>query len=207
MSIFGNLFGRKAPPNASSNLGGFKSSAEFLGATLLWQFISAGERILCTDESLSKAIQHVPQRHSRLVEIWANFYVTWLLRVHVKQKFGDDVSRDMMAAVYGRIGTNEDRVSGIESIADGFKFWFRQLDDTLEYAMANPQKINGEDVPFVYPAAFNFIMRDVTSPYAKNAAPDFDGFDVQVAQALAVVQDDSKARIDHVIASAKRLPR
>jgi hypothetical protein len=207
MSILGNLFGRKARPNVASNLSGFKSSAEFLGAILLWQFVSAGERILCTDESLAKAVQHVPQQHRRLVEIWANFYVTWLLRVHVKQKFGDDVTRDMMAAVYGRIGTNEDRVPGIESIADGFKYWFRQLDDTLEYAMANPQKIKGENVPFVYPAAFNFIMRDATSPYAKNTAPEFEGFDVQVAQALAVVQDDSKQRIDHVIASAEGLPR
>jgi hypothetical protein len=203
MSIFGNLFGKKPSPILKTNVDGFQTAAQFLGGILLWQFISGDDPILCNKESLVTATQHVSPQHRKLVHLWENFYVTWLFRVHVKQKFGDDMSRDMMAAVYGRIATNEDRVPGIESISDGIKYWFKQLDEALAHAMANPQRINGENVPFVYPAALNFIMRDDASPYAKNTAPEFDGFDLAVAQALAEVQDSSKPRIDHAIEEAE----
>jgi hypothetical protein len=56
-------------------------------------------------------------------------------------------------------------------------------------------------------ALMNFIMRDDTSPFAKNTTPEFDGFDIAVATALAEVQDASKARIDHTIEKADSLPR
>lgn len=206
MSVFGNLFGKKSSPKLTTNVDGFKSTTEFLGGILLWQFIS-NDRILCTEESLATAAQHVSPQYRKLVHLWENLYVTWLYRVHVKQKFGDDVSRDMMAAVYGRIATNEDRVPGIESISDGIKYWFKQLDETLEQEMANPSVINGASVPFAYPAAMNFIMRDEASPFSKNATPEFDGFDIAVATALAEVQDASKQRIDHTIEKAESLPR
>jgi hypothetical protein len=206
MSIFGELFGKKPSPKLKSNVDGFKSTAQFLGGILLWQFIG-DDRILCTEESLTAAAQNVAPQHRKLVHLWENFYVAWLYRVHVKQKFGDDVSRDMMAAVYGRIATNEDRVPGIESIAEAIKYWFKQLDDALQHEMANPSTIKGERVPFAYPAAMNFIVRDETSPFAKNTTPEFDGFDVAVATALAEVQDASKARIDHTIEKADSLPR
>jgi hypothetical protein len=206
MSIFGNLFGKKPSPKLTSNVDGFKSAAQFLGAILLWQLIS-NDRILCTEESLTSAAQKILPRHRNLVKVWENFYVTWLFRIHVKQIFGDDVSRDMMAAVYGRVATNEDRIPGIEVISDGIKFWFKQLDDALEQEMDNPGVINGQRVPFAYPAAMNFIMRDDGSPFSKNATPEFDGFDIAVATALAEVQDASKQRIDYTIEKAESLPR
>ncbi|MGO9847001.1 MAG: hypothetical protein ACLPKT_10485 [Methylocella sp.] len=206
MSIFGNLFGKKLSPKLTSNVDGFKSTAQFLGAILLWQLIS-NDRILCTEESLTSAAQQIPPQHRNLVKVWENFYVTWLFRVHVKQKFGDDVSRDMMAAVYGRIATNEDRVPGIEIISDAIKYWFKLLDDALEHEMANPAVINDQRLPFAYPAAMNFIMRDDSSPFSKNATPEFDGFDIAVATALEEVRDASKARIDYTIEKAESLPR
>jgi hypothetical protein len=204
MIVFGKLFSKTSSPKLTPNA--FKNTAQFLGGILLWQFIS-DNRILCTEESLVAGTQHVPPRHRTLVNLWENIYVAWLFRGLVKQRFGDEVSRDMMAAVYGRIATNEDRVPGIESIAEALKYWFKQLDDALQHEMTNPTVINGERVPFAYPAAMNFIMCDDSSPFAHSTTPEFDGFDIEVATALAEVQDASKARIDHTIETADSLPR
>ena len=70
-----------------------------------------------------------------------------------------------------------------------------------------PGVINGQRIPFTYPAAMNFIMCDESSPFSKNVTPEFDGFDIAVATALAEVQDASKQRIDYTIKKAESLPR
>jgi hypothetical protein len=117
MAFFGNLFRRKEPTASSGDTWKdtpWPDGPSFLGAALLLQFIPEDRQVL-TDLELANLTAPFAPGMRKLVELWIVVYVTWLMRILVDCKIDDDFSDDMMAAAYGRIATNEDRLPGIES--------------------------------------------------------------------------------------------
>src|SRR3954447_3830448 len=132
MAFFGNLFGRKEPATRVGEV--WVDAPSFLGAQLLLQFVPE-DRPLLTDQELADLTTPFSTEMRTLAELWIVMYVTWLMRLLVSAKFDEDVSDEMMASVYGRIATNQDRLPGIQSIADGIKYWFKELDEGVRDAI------------------------------------------------------------------------
>jgi hypothetical protein len=202
MAFFGNLFRRKEPTASSGDTWKdtpWPDGPSFLGAALLLQFIPEDRQVL-TDLELANLTAPFAPGMRKLVELWIVVYVTWLMRILVDCKIDDDFSDDMMAAAYGRIATNEDRLPGIESIADGIKYWFKELDDGVRDAITNPRKVGGGKLAAVHRLAIRFLTRDSSSPFHGDENPQFDGVDIELAGALEEAKNISKARIDNMIA-------
>jgi hypothetical protein len=204
MGVFGNLFGKEEP--ASRDKAGFKDGPSFVGGVLLYQFFP-GNRPLLTDQKIATLTHEFDPKLRKLVELWLVIYVTWLLRLLAKSKFDEDYARSMMAEVYGRIGTNEDRLPGIADLAQGIKYWFRELDEGVQHAIKNPMKVGGVDLPVVYMLAIRFLARDADSPFRGNPNPDFHDMDISLAGALEQAQNFSKPRIDYTLDAAAKMAR
>jgi hypothetical protein len=116
---------------------------------LLLQFFPE-DRPFLTDQELANLTTSFSTGVRKLAELWIVFYVTWLMQLLVNSKLGEDFSDDMMSAVYRRIATDEDRLPGIELIADGIKYWFKELDDGVREAITNPIKVRGEKLAAVH---------------------------------------------------------
>ena len=185
---------------------GFHSAAEFVGAALLIQFLPE-DRPLITDAELRRMTAGFDAKFRKTVELWIVLYVTWLMKVLAAQKFGDEFARSVMAAVYGRIAANEDRVPGIDSIGETIKYWFKQMDEGANDAVKNPTIVAGEPLPFFYLMGLRFLARDSGSPFCGKPNPVFNDLDMDVATALAEAQDLSKPRIDYTLEQASTMPR
>jgi hypothetical protein len=208
MAFFGNLFGRKEPtaPNGEAwKDEPSKDGPSFLGAALLLQFFPE-DRPFLTDQELASLTRSFSTGVRKLAELWIVMYVTWLMQLLVNSKLGEDFSDDMMAAVYGRIATDGDRLPGIELIADGIKYWFKELDDGVREAITNPIKVRGEKLAAVHMLAIRFLTRDSSSPFHGDEDAQFDNVDVELAVALEEAKNISKPRIDHMIANTKTTP-
>jgi hypothetical protein len=219
MAFFGNLFGRKEPTAPSgepwkdgtsedefSEDEASKDGPSVLGAALLLQFFPE-DRPFLTDQELASLTTSFSTGVRKLAELWIVFYVTWLMQLLVNSKLGEDFSDDMMTAVYRRIATDEDRLPGIELIADGIKYWFKELDDGVREAITNPVKVRGEKLAAVHVLAMRFLTRDSSSPFHGDEDPQFDNVDIELAAALEEAKNISKPRIDRMIATAKTMPR
>ena len=209
MAFFGNLFGRKEPTASSGGAwqdAPWEDGPSFLGAALLLQFIPEDRQLLTDHEIASLTTPFSPEMR-KLVELWIVMYVTWLMGLLVKSRCGEDFSDDMMAAAYGRIATNEDRLPGIELIADGIKYWFNELDDGVRDAITNPMRAGGGKLAAVHRLAIRFLTRDSSSPFHSGENPQFDGVDIELAGALEEAKNISKPRIDSMIATANKMPR
>jgi hypothetical protein len=204
MAFFGNLFGRKEPATRVGEV--WVDAPSFLGAQLLLQFVPE-DRPLLTDQELADLTTPFSTEMRTLAELWIVMYVTWLMRLLVSAKFDEDVSDEMMASVYGRIATNQDRLPGIESIADGIKYWFKELDEGVRDAIRSPMQVAGEELAAVHMLAIGFLTRDSSSPFLGAANLQFSGVDIELAGALEEAKNIAKPRIDELIASAKRMPR
>jgi len=208
MSFFGKLFGRK-PQNESDprvDVTVWKTGPAFVGAVLFSQFMR-GDRVLVSDKEVQNIVNKTRAAYRDIVELWVDLYVVWLLRLLSSSVYGGEFARNVMAEAYGRIAANEDRLPGIEAVAEGMKYWFKVLDDAAQQAIKNPVKMKGEEVPPVYFIALAFMARDRSSPYANSTSAEFDGWDLEVAVALTEAQDISKARIDKLLQDAGRPPR
>jgi hypothetical protein len=204
MAFLANLFGRR---EATASHGGvWKEGPSFLGAALLLQFIPE-ERALLTDQELADLTTPFSPEMRRLAELWIVVYVTWLMRLLVSCKFDEDYADEMMAAVYERIATNENRLPGIESIADGIRYWFRELDDGVRDAINNPMTAGGGKLAAVHALAIRFLTCDSSSPFQGVENPRFDDVDIELAHALEAAKNISKARIDSMIATTKKMPQ
>jgi hypothetical protein len=204
MAFFGSLFGRKEPSVPSGEV--WVDAPSFLGARLLMQFVPE-DRPLLTDQELASLTTPFSPEMRTLAELWIVMYVTWLMRLLVSSKLDEDVSDEMMASVYGRIATNQDRLPGIESIADGIKYWFRELDDGVRDAIRHPIKIDGEELAAVHMLAIGFLTRDSSSPFLGDANLQFHSVDLELAGALEEAKNIAKPRIDELIANATKMPR
>jgi len=208
MSFFGKLFGRK-PQNESDprvDVTVWKTGPAFVGAVLFSQFMR-GDRVLVSDKEVQNIVNKTRAAYRDIVELWVDLYVVWLLRLLSSSVYGGEFARNVMAEAYGRIAANEDRLPGIEAVAEGIKYWFKVLDGAAQQAIKNPVKMKGEEVPPVYFIALAFMARDRSSPYANSTSAEFDGWDLEVAVALTEAQDISKARIDKLLQDAGRPPR
>ena len=216
MALFGNLFGRKEPaaPSGEPWKDGpsedetaedeaAKDGPSVLGGALLLQFFPEDRPFLTDQELASLTTSFSSTGVRKLAELWIVFYVTWLMQLLVNSKLGAEFSDDMMAAVYARITTNEDRLPGIELIADGIKYWFRELDDGVREAITNPIQVRGEKLAAVHMLAMRFLTRDSSSPFHGDENPQFDNVDVELAVALEEAKNISKPRIDHMIATTQ----
>jgi hypothetical protein len=201
---FLDLFGRKEPTASHGDV--WKVRPTFLGAALLLQFIPE-ERGLLTDQELADLTAPFSPEIRKLAALWIVVYVTWLMRLLVNCKFDEDYADRMMAAVYERIATNETRLPGIESIADGIKYWFRELDDGVRDAIKDPMTARGGKLAAVHALAVRFLTRDSSSPFRGAEDPQFDDIDIELAHALEEAKNISKARIDSVIATTKKMPQ
>jgi hypothetical protein len=201
VGIFRRLFGREdvAPQNP------FNSGPELVGGLLLYQFFP-DSRPLVTDEELKKLCQGFQANMREHVNIWLIMFSAWLLKVLADAKYGQDFGRALMAAVFGRLAANEDRLPEGASLAEGIKFWFKQFDAAVEEAARNPIVINGEVLPAAMHIALMCLVRDSENPYASQA-PNFEGVDFDVAEAIAYVQDLVKPRAYLILEQAKDLPR
>jgi hypothetical protein len=202
LAFFKNLFGGKNEPDKSP----FHSGAQYVGAALLIQYFPK-DRPLITDDDLRRLTARFDAKLRKSVELWIVLYVTWLLKVLAAHKFGEEFGRDVMAAVYGRIAANEDRVPGIDSIADGIKYWFKEMDDGANDAVKNPTIVAGVTLPFFYLLGIRFLARDTTSPFYGNPKPVFNELDMDLAAALAEAQDLSTPRIEYTLEQASAMPR
>jgi hypothetical protein len=206
LAFFKNLFGGNRAPEPKPERSGFHSGAEFVGAALLIQFFPE-DRPLITDAELRKMTAGFDPEFRKTVELWIVFYVTWLLKMLAARQFGEDFARSVMAAVYGRIAANEDRLPGIDAIGEGIKYWFKQMDEGANDAVKNPTVVAGEPLPFFYLMGLRFLARDGSSPFYGNPNPVFNDLDMEVATALAEAQDLSKPRIDYTLEKASAMPR
>jgi len=204
MAFFGGLFGRKEPAAASGEA--WVDAPSFLGAQMLLQFVPE-DRPLLTDQELAGLTAPFSPELRTLAELWIVMYVTWLMRLLVSCKLDEDASDEMMEAVYGRIATNQDRLPGIESIAEGIKYWFKELDDGVRDAIRNPIKLDDKELAPVHILAIGFLTRDSSSPFLGDAKLQFNGADVALAAALEEAKNISKPRIDELITTAKKMPR
>jgi hypothetical protein len=214
MAFFGNLFGRKEPTAPSGEAWKDepaedeppKDDASVLAAALLLQFFP-GDRPFLADQELTSLTTSFSSGMRKLAELWIVFYVTWLMQLLVNSKLGEEFSDEMMTAVYRRIATNEDRLPGIELIADGIKYWFKELDDGVREAITNPIRMRGEKVAAVHMLAMRFLTRDSSSPFHGDKEPQFDAVDIELARALEDAKNISKPRIDRMIATVKIVPQ
>jgi len=160
MSFFGKLFGRK-PQNESDrgvDVTVWKTGPASVGAVLLSQF-TRGDRVLVSDKEVQNIVNKTRAAYRDVVELWVDLYVVWLLRLLSSSVYGKDFARNVMAEAYGRIAANEDRLPGVEAVAEGMKYWFKMLDDAAQQAIKNPVKMKGEEVPVVYFIALAFQVR------------------------------------------------
>jgi hypothetical protein len=209
MTFLGNLFGRKEPTAPSGEVWKDEPSKDgpsFLGAALLLQFFPE-DRPFLTDHELARLTTSFSTGVRKLAELWIVVYVTWLMKLLVNCKLDEDFADEVMAAVYARITTDEDRLPGIELIADGIKYWFKELDDGVREAITNPMTVGGEKLAAVHMLAIRFLIRDSSSPFHGDEDPRFDNVDIELAAALEEAKDISKPRIDSMIAMAKAMPR
>jgi hypothetical protein len=204
MGLFGNLFARK-PPTVDADTAIWKSGAQFLGAVLLIQFFAEDRPF--SDDELQGLLKGVNPTLRKSTELWTTFYVTWLFLLLAKAKYGEKFGRDVMSEVYGRIATNEDRLPGIDAIADGIKYWFRELDEGAQDAFKNPTVIGGITLPLDYLFALLFLARDGSSPFSGVSNPEFNDIDMHIADVLEQAKEISRPRIDGFIEKAASLPR
>jgi hypothetical protein len=80
-------------------------------------------------------------------------------------------------------------------------------DDGVRDAITNPRKVGGGKLAAVHRLAIRFLTRDSSSPFHGDENPQFDGVDIELAGALEEAKNISKARIDNMIAIAKKMPR
>jgi hypothetical protein len=206
LAFFKKLFGGNSAPEPKPERSCFHSGAEFVGAVLLIQFFPE-DRPLITDAELRRMTADFDAKFRKTVELWIVLYVTWLMKLLAAQKFGDEFARSVMAAVYGRIAANEDRVPGIDAVGDGIKYWFKEMDEGANDAVKKPTIVAGEPLPFFYLMGIRFLARDTGSPFHGNPNPIFNELDMEVATALAEAQDLSKPRIDYTLEQASTMPR
>jgi hypothetical protein len=144
MAFFKNLFGG----NRSSDKLTFHSGAQFVGAALLIQYFPE-DRPFVTDDELHRLTAGFDPKLRNMVQLWIVLYVT-LLKMLATNKFGDEFGREVMAAVYGRIAANEDRIPGIDAVGDGIKYWFKEMDAGAKDDSKCPTVVGGQTMPLFY---------------------------------------------------------
>jgi hypothetical protein len=197
VGIFGSFFGQKSLQTINQSAP-FNGGPELVGGLLLYQFFR-GNRPLVTDQELESLCRPFARSARNHVEIWLVTVSAWLLKLLAAARYGEDFGRKVMAAVYGRLAANEDRLPEAASLAQGIKYWFKELDDSVQDAMRNPIVIKGETLPISMHFALRFLARDTSSPFGQNTS-NFDGADFDLAVAIAHVQEMIKPRADHILA-------
>ncbi len=134
-------------------------------------------------------------------------WVTWLVKLHAAEKFGDEFARNVMAAVYGRLAANEDRVPEIENVGEGIKYWFKEMEAGAVDEAENPTVVAGHQIPIYYFIGLRFLYRDSGSPFCGNPNPVFNDVDVAVGTALEEAQNLSRPRIEYTMEKASMMPR
>ncbi|WP_315741843.1 MULTISPECIES: hypothetical protein [unclassified Bradyrhizobium] len=183
----------------------FHSGPELVGSLLLFQFLSNDGPLVSSSELEQFSVPFDPAMRT-CVQSWQRLFAAWLLKLLADAKFGQEFGRRAMASTYGRLASNEDRAPEGAGLAASIKYWFSEMDNASQHAAKNPARVQGETLPVSWHFAMLFLIRDTGHPYSQRA-PNFDGLDLDVMEALARVQDAVKPRIDAILEDADRLPR
>jgi hypothetical protein len=208
LGLIKSLFGRGA--SASNPERAFNSGPEFVGAVLLYQFFPES-RPLVSDDELETLCRPFIEPMRNHVHLWLITYSAWILKIKADAQYGRDFGRAVMAAVYGRLAANEDRVPQGAGLAEWIKLWFKEFENRFQDADENPMDVERRVVPPVrytlWLVALTFLVRDTGNPYASRGPDHLDGVDDEVAAAFAKVTELAAPRADFTLERAKNRPR
>jgi hypothetical protein len=183
----------------------FHTGPELVGSSLLFQFVEV-DGPLISGADLKRINAKLAPTMQEPVEAWQRMFAAWLLKLLADAEFGEEFGRRVMASVYGRLASNEDRLPRTAELAASIKYWFSEMDKSSQNATKKPVRVQGEVIPLTWHFAMLFLVRDNSHPYA-GQGPNFSGADLDIMEALAHVQDAVKPRIDAILEDAGKLPR
>lgn len=99
--------------------------------------------------------------------IWSFFYLSWLMKFTVRNRYGEKFEADMMRSAYGLLMNAPSDVADVTTqMARNLRFWYDTFDSEFENLKKHgPQKIGEHEVPFELGIAMRLLALDEGSPY------------------------------------------
>jgi hypothetical protein len=122
---------------------------EFLGNFLTAQLLMK-INFNISEERFRKICESVPVSVHGSMSLWSFFYLSLLMRITVRDKYGEDFEAEMMRAVYGRLMNAPDEICDLTTqVAKYIRHWFDAFDREFEkLKKEGPKKVEGHEIPF-----------------------------------------------------------
>jgi hypothetical protein len=164
---------------------------EFLGNFLTAQlFLQI--RFNIAEERFEQICADVPEIVRGMMPVWSFFYLSWLMRLAVRQRYGEEFEAEMMRAAYGRLMNAPREVSDLATqTARYIRYWFDEFDRRFEdFRDKGPVQVAGHEIPFEWGVAMSLLMLDSGSAYFLDRSKIQHADDPRAQEALAKINRD-----------------
>lgn len=166
---------------------------KFLGNFLVVQFIDS-PRFWLEEAKYREFTWDLPDELKDSTQAWILFYLSWIFKLLISTKYGEDFTNQFVAQAVERFQKAENLEPGLKGLSNTFSFWMNNLDNSNSHVGT---KFEGMEIPFDYFAALTFLALDESSPYYKKT--EIKGVDFDVAKALASAKEAVVDRIQMAV--------